>query len=83
MSQKKYEITEITHPKYPWLHRIRARCQVNEQVGPGALGGYVQTEDNLSQDGTCWIYNQAIAVKKPWLKMTAGCLMAPWHGEAH
>ena len=33
MSQKKYEITEITHPKYPWLHRIRARCQVNEQPG--------------------------------------------------
>ena len=64
MSQKKYEITEITHPKYPWLHRIRARCQVNEQVGPGALGGYVQTEDNLSQDGTCWIYNQAICCEE-------------------
>lgn len=64
MSQKKYEITEITHPKYPWLHRIRARCQVNEQVGPGALGGYVQTEDNLSQDGTCWIYNQAICYEE-------------------
>ena len=41
MSQKKYEITEITHPKYPWLHRIRARCEVIEHVGPGALGGYV------------------------------------------
>lgn len=64
MSQKKYEITEIIHPKYPWLHRIRARCQVNEQVGPGALGGYVQTEDNLSQDGTCWIYNQAICCEE-------------------
>lgn len=64
MSQKKYEITEITHPKYPWLHRIRARCQVNEQVGPGALGGYVQTEDNLSQDGTCWIYDQAICCEE-------------------
>lgn len=64
MSQKKYEITEITHLKYPWLHRIRARCQVNEQVGPGALGGYVQTEDNLSQDGTCWIYNQAICCEE-------------------
>ena len=63
MSQK-YEITEITHPKYPWLHRIRARCQVNEQVGPGALGGYVQTEDNLSQDGTCWIYDQAICCEE-------------------
>ena len=64
MSQKKYEITEITHPKYPWLHRIRARCQVNEQVGPGALGGYVQTEDNLSQDGTCLIYDQAICCEE-------------------
>lgn len=64
MSQKKYEITEITHPKYQWLHRIRARCQVNEQVGPGALGGYVQTEDNLSQDGTCWIYDQAICCEE-------------------
>ena len=64
MSQKKYEITEITHPKYPWLHRIRARCQVNEQVGPGALGGYVQTEDNLYQDGTCWIYDQAICCEE-------------------
>lgn len=64
MSQKKYEITEITHPKYPWLHRLRARCQVNEQVGPGALGGYVQTEDNLSQDGTCWIYDQAICCEE-------------------
>ena len=64
MSQKKYEITEITHPKYPWLHRIRARCQVSEQVGPGALGGYVQTEDNLSQDGTCWIYDQAICCEE-------------------
>ena len=64
MIQKKYEITEITHPKYPWLHRIRARCQVNEQVGPGALGGYVQTEDNLSQDGTCWIYDQAICCEE-------------------
>ena len=64
MSQKKYEITEITHPKSPWLPRIRARCQVNEQVGPGALGGYVQTEDNLSQDGTCWIYDQAICCEE-------------------
>ena len=64
MSQKKYEITEITHPKYPWLHRTRARCQVNEQVGPGALGGYVQTEDYLSQDGTCWIYDQAICCEE-------------------
>lgn len=64
MSQKKYEITEAAHPKYPWLHRIRAIRQVNEQVSPGMLGGYVQTEDNLSQEGTCWIYNQAVCCEE-------------------
>lgn len=61
LKEPKYEITEISHPKYPWLHRIRALKQVNEQVGEGMLGGYVQTEDNLSQDGTCWIHDQAVA----------------------
>lgn len=64
MSQKKYEITEAAHPKYPWLHRIRAIRQVNEQVSPGMLGGYVQTEDNLSQEGTCWIYDQAVCCEE-------------------
>lgn len=64
MNRKKYEITEVAHPKYPWLHRIRALCQVNEQVSPGMLGGYVQTEDNLSQEGTCWIYDQAICCEE-------------------
>lgn len=58
--QKKYEITDIAHPKYPWLHRIRALRQVNREVMAGDLGGYVQTEENLSQDGTCWIFDQAI-----------------------
>lgn len=61
LKETKYEVTKISHPKYPWLHRIRALKQVNEQVREGMLGGYVQTEDNLSQDETCWIYDQAIA----------------------
>lgn len=64
MKQKKYEITEICHPKYPWLRRIRALRQVNEQVMPGALGGYVQTEENLSQEDSCWIYDDAVCCEK-------------------
>ena len=28
----KYKITEIEHPKYPWLHRIQALIDVNEKV---------------------------------------------------
>lgn len=44
----KYEITEAVHPKYPWLHRIRALRDVNEKILKGSMGGYVQSEKNLS-----------------------------------
>lgn len=60
LMKEKYEITDIPHPKYPWLHRIRALVHVNEQVERGDLGGYVESAKNLSQEGHCWIYNQAI-----------------------
>lgn len=59
-SQKKYEITDIRHPKYPWLHRIRALCPINNMVSAGDAGGFVESEDNLSQAGECWIYDDAI-----------------------
>ena len=60
-STKKYEITDIAHPVYPELHRIRALRQVSTDVPCGALGGYVQSESNLSQeDDDAWIYGEAI-----------------------
>lgn len=57
---RKYEISEIAHPRYPWLHRIRAVSDVRPGVQKGDLGGFVQSEENLSQDGTCWIFDEAI-----------------------
>ena len=58
---KKYEITDIAHPIYPELHRIRALRQVGTDVPVGELGGYVQSEANLSQeDDDAWIYGEAI-----------------------
>lgn len=59
-TQKKYEITSLAHPQFPWLHRIRALVDINEEVLKGAWGGFVEHEQNLSQEGTCWIYDQAI-----------------------
>ena len=47
-TQKKYEITSIAHPQFPWLHRIRALVDVNEAVPKGTLGGFVEHEQNLS-----------------------------------
>ena len=55
MSQK-YVISEVAHPLYPWLHRIRAVIDVRPGVMKGDLGGYVQSEENLSKVGTCWIF---------------------------
>ncbi len=64
LKQKKYEITDIAHPKYPWLHRIRALKTIETckgiEVRAGNWGGYVQSEKNLSQEGICWIDNDAI-----------------------
>lgn len=61
MEQKKYEITDIAHPSNPKWHRIRALEYIGEDVEPGDLGGFVESEDNLSQEGVCWIFNDAIA----------------------
>ncbi len=58
---KKYELTKII-TKLPCgviLHRIRALRDIREGVKKGDLGGWVQTEWNLSQNNTCWIYAEA------------------------
>ena len=64
----KYKITEIEHPKYPWLHRIQAVSDVNEKVPKGTLGGFIENENNLSQEGTCWIYDDAICCENGEVK---------------
>lgn len=58
---KKYEITDIAHPDNPKLHRIRAVTDLTEDVLAGMLGGYVESCDNLDQDGRAWISEDAIA----------------------
>ena len=52
---KKYEITDIAHPDNPNLHRIRAVTDLTEDVLDGMLGGYVESYDNLDQEGRAWI----------------------------
>lgn len=62
--QKKYKITDKAHPNYPWLHRIQALVKVNESVPSGKLGGYVESEANLSQEESCWIHDNAICCEE-------------------
>lgn len=63
MSNQKFEITEIAHEKYPFLHRIRALRDVGIEVRAGDLGGFVEGEFNLSQEqgDSSWIFDDAIA----------------------
>lgn len=75
---KKYEITDIPHPLCPELHRIRALRQVGADVPAGELGGYVQSEANLSQNqDSAWLYDDSISRDK-----ASVCGSAQLHGQA-
>ena len=54
--EKKYEL--IPSDK-EGLYRIKALKDFND-VKKGDIGGYVESEKNLSQDGNCWIYDNAV-----------------------
>lgn len=72
---KKYAITAISRDvtvrgEVKTVHRIIALkdftveawngCKVfAKEIRVGDLGGYVESEDNLSQDGNCWVDNRA------------------------
>lgn len=70
----KYEVTDIAHPDYPWLHRIRALRDIGETVRTGDLGGYVQSEDNLAQQGNCWLFRNAISCENAVVRQNAVAL---------
>ncbi len=56
---KKYELTDITMEyKGRTLHRIRALKDFRD-VKAGDLGGWIEKEENLSQEGTAWVYDNA------------------------
>ena len=59
-NNKKYELTnESVQIDNKTLYRIRALRDIQGYVKAGDLGGFVQSENNLSHEGTCWIYNDA------------------------
>lgn len=66
--EKKYELTDDViretggDGSTAFLYRIKAlidfECR-GTRVHAGDLGGYVEGEDNLSHDGSCWIFDDA------------------------
>ncbi|WP_309486012.1 hypothetical protein [Bartonella harrusi] len=57
---KKYEFTDKTRKiESVTLYRIRALRDFGN-VKAGDLGGFIEKEENLSHDGNCWVYDDAI-----------------------
>ena len=57
--EKKYKLTDETFPLIGHtLYRIEALKDFSD-VKKGDKGGFVESEDNLSQDGDCWVYGTA------------------------
>lgn len=73
-TNKKFEITDIAHAKYPFLHRIRALRDIGDKVRAGDLGGFVESCYNLSdEDDKSWIFDDAIAAGAAFVDQDA-CL---------
>ena len=62
MGTKKYRFTGETM-EYDGiiLHRIQALVDFFE-VKAGDLGGWIEKEENLSQEGECWVYDESKAL---------------------
>ena len=57
--ERKYKLTDecmqyVGHKLYR-IQSLRSFSDVEE----GELGGYIESEDNLSHDGMCWVYDEA------------------------
>lgn len=59
MEERKYILTDETmQHNGRTLYRIKAAKDFGH-IKKDELGGWVESEDNLSQKGECWIYNNA------------------------
>ncbi|WP_273719452.1 MULTISPECIES: hypothetical protein [Bartonella] len=61
--QKKFTLTNETRVLgNHTLYRIQALKDFSD-IKAGALGGFIEKESNLSHDGNCWVYDDALVFK--------------------
>lgn len=80
----KYALTEDTISfEGKTLHRIQALTDFDD-VRSGDFGGYVESESNLDQDDTCWVYDDAKVLENAKVKNQAkvrGCAIVRGHAK--
>ena len=57
--EKKYELIKTYGEPYSIIALKDFTLITGEQIKKGDLGGFVKSEDCLSQDGLCWVMNEA------------------------
>lgn len=67
--EKKYQLRKdlIKVVNGKTLYRIEA-LKTFYDVNKGELGGYIESENNLSHDGSCWVYDRACVLDKAIIK---------------
>ena len=81
---KKFELTTefITNAFGKKLFRIKALVEFGD-VKAGELGGYVEKEENVSQDGNAWVSGDARVYGNAWVHGNAKVYDDAWvHGNA-
>jgi hypothetical protein len=66
---KKYGLTgESRYVRGVKVYQIRALRDIGEDVKAGDLGGWIESENNLSQSGNCWIGEDGVAIDRAKVK---------------
>lgn len=83
LGDKKYILTDETKEVDGHiLHRIQAAKDF-KSIHTGDLGGWIEKEENLSQCGTCWVYDQACVYEDAKLYSNSRiCGYTKVHGHA-
>ena len=85
MDVKKYELLKCDTKKQAGrtLYRIRALVSVGSFVSVGDLGGYVESEKNLSHEGNAWVSGNARVYGDAWVYGDAQVSGDAWvYGDA-
>jgi hypothetical protein len=62
--EKKYELIESGKEGLYRIKALRDFCNDVTKIKKGDIGGYVASEHNLSHEGECWIFDDAMVYDK-------------------
>lgn len=73
-------LKDAEHPDHPDTYRIKAIRSFGD-VKEGDIGGYIQSEKNLSHSGLSWVYNDAVVKDNSIVKDDAKVMSTSVIGE--